>query len=374
MDRFAQQITKKFMKKFTKTLILFSSSDIGGAEKSLSRLAKRGEKREFFLGSLSGDGSLLHNEENSNNYVHQFGFKNSSFFNLIRSCMKALTFSKKEKIDNVYICGFKACSIIRIASIFIKTPKIFHAIRWNPISKNKNDKIFRIFERIFIFNTNGWICNSKSAKDTLTSFCGIPENKTISIYNGIDTPRYKENILQRKNIVLSLANFAPRKGIIEYLNVIERVIIKNNNVKFIIAGRDDMKGLVQKEINKRKLEEFIDTPGFIKETSDLFKVAKIMVMPSLLPEGCPTSVLEGMAEGLPVIGYNIRGLNELIIDNKTGFLIPFFDEKEMANKIIKLLLNPDLIERLGTNGYNEVIRNFSLSEMLKKHRRVFNSF
>ena len=46
----------------------------------------------------------------------------------------------------------------------------------------------------------------------------------------------------------------------------------------------------------------------------------------------------------------------------------------MANKIIKLLLNPDLMEKLGTNGYNEVRRNFSLDEMLNKHRNVFNSF
>ena len=37
-----------------------------------------------------------------------------------------------------------------------------------------------------------------------------------------------------------------------------------------------------------------------------------MVMPSLLPEGCPTSILEGMSFGKPAIGYNIEGLRELI--------------------------------------------------------------
>jgi len=46
----------------------------------------------------------------------------------------------------------------------------------------------------------------------------------------------------------------------------------------------------------------------------------------------------------------------------------------MANKIIQLILNPNLIEKFGTNGYNEVKKNFSLKDMINKHRKVFNSF
>ena len=47
------------MKNIKRTLILFSSSEIGGAEKTLSRLANHGEKHEFYLGSLKGKGELL---------------------------------------------------------------------------------------------------------------------------------------------------------------------------------------------------------------------------------------------------------------------------------------------------------------------------
>ena len=72
------------MSKF-KTLILFSSSEIGGAEKSLSRLANKGEKNEFILGSLSGDGILLESKMNTNLQVFKFGFKKLSYFNLILS-------------------------------------------------------------------------------------------------------------------------------------------------------------------------------------------------------------------------------------------------------------------------------------------------
>ena len=57
-----------------KTLILFSSSEIGGAEQSLSRLALEGNNKEFILGSLSGDGILLNNKNLLNLGVQKFGF------------------------------------------------------------------------------------------------------------------------------------------------------------------------------------------------------------------------------------------------------------------------------------------------------------
>ena len=61
-----------------------------------------------------------------------------------------------------------------------------------------------------------------------------------------------------------------------------------------------------------------------------------MVLPSLLPEGCPTSILEGMAWGLPIVCYDIKGVNELVINNKTGFIVSLNNKKKMAEMILKL--------------------------------------
>ena len=361
------------MPKF-KTLILFSSSEIGGAEKSLSRLANKGEHNEFILGSLSGDGVLLESKINTKFQVYKFGFKKPSFFNLVLSCVRALIFSKKHSIDFIYICGFKACTIIRFISIFIKTPKIIHAIRWNPKSNNKDDKIFRKLEKLLIFKTYGWICNSKSAKDTLVFSCNLPKEKIVSIYNGIDI---KEKIINNSSkttkVILTLSNFAPRKGIIEYLNIIEKVIKKNKKVIFILAGRDDMNGMVQKIIKEKKLEKFIHTPGFVHNSNVILKKADLVVLPSLLPEGCPTSILEAMSFGKPVIGYNINGLNELVINNKTGLLVPLNDQETMASSILELLSSSELIEKFGKNSYNRVIKKFTLNKMLDKHRNFINN-
>ena len=357
-----------------KTLILFSSSEIGGAERSLSRLSEKGKRNEFILGSLSGDGSIFQTKAKIKTPILKFGYQKTSLGNLIFSCVKAFVFSRKNKIDILYICGFKACTIIRIISVFFKTPKIIHAIRWNPISNNRDDKIFRYLEKFFNFNTSGWICNSKSASDTLINYCGIPKEKVTYIYNGIETKKKNfNNSFNKHKFILTLSNFSPRKGLIDYLNVIEKVLKKNKNVEFILAGRDNMNGLVQKTIKQKKLEKFVHTPGFIYNTPEVFKKSYMVVLPSLLPEGCPTSILEAMSYGKPIIGYNIYGINELVIDDINGFLISINDQEAMAARILKLIDSPDLVEKLGIRGYSRVLKEFSLNKMLDEHRNYINN-
>ena len=56
-----------------------------------------------------------------------------------------------------------------------------------------------------------------------------------------------------------------------------------------------MNGLVHKKIKEKKLENFVKTPGFVYNTYEILKKSDLVVLPSLLPEGCPTSILEAMS-------------------------------------------------------------------------------
>ena len=79
MDKSCKRLNL-FYEKNEKILILFSSGDIGGAERSLSRMSSKGEVNEFLLGSLVGDGSILQSKINSNSYINKFGLKELQLF------------------------------------------------------------------------------------------------------------------------------------------------------------------------------------------------------------------------------------------------------------------------------------------------------
>ena len=83
-------------------------------------------------------------------------------------------------------------------------------------------KFLEYLRNFFIFKTHGWVCNSKSAVNTLILNCKLPKEKIIFIYNGIEiNKKQSSKKFLEQNFILTLSNFAKRKGILEYLNVIQ---------------------------------------------------------------------------------------------------------------------------------------------------------
>lgn len=78
------------------------------------------------------------------------------------------------------------------------------------------------------------------------------------------------------------------------------------------------------------------------------------VLPSTWPDPCPTTVLEAMASGRPVITTGIGGMLDMVEDAVSGLLVPPSDEIALSRAIARVLAEPGLAERLGRGGYAKV--------------------
>jgi glycosyltransferase involved in cell wall biosynthesis len=78
------------------------------------------------------------------------------------------------------------------------------------------------------------------------------------------------------------------------------------------------------------------------------------VVPSTVPDACPTVVMEAMASGKAVIGSDVGGIPDLIEHEKTGYLVPVGDPVKLGSAIQSLLTNPAMRERLQTAGLARV--------------------
>jgi glycosyltransferase involved in cell wall biosynthesis len=90
-------------------------------------------------------------------------------------------------------------------------------------------------------------------------------------------------------------------------------------------------------------------------------------------EGLPRNIIEAMAAGLPVVAYNIRGCNDLVIDGETGFLVPFGDVHGLADKLAWLAQHPDERRHMGEAGRRRVEETFSLEAVLPQMMTVYRS-
>ena len=347
-------------------LILFSSSQLGGAEKSLSRMAFESDDVNYILGSLDSEGPWCDWVRSNNNTPIVYGN-----LNLIFLLIKLYDDIQKLSIDAVYVCGLRASFLLRFLLIFVPKTKLIHGVRWNPNTNSYLDKSFRIVETWFSFLVDGWIVNSKATKDTLLRNCNIKKNDIYVIYNGINFPSNINSIPSLPIEILTVANINKRKGHIEYLKNISKIVELVPNLKFIFVGRDDMNGLLQKKISEYRLDEYVSYEGFHSDLTEYYERATLFVLPSLWGEGCPTSILEAFSYSIPVVANNIDGIPELISNGNDGLLLEISDENAFK-EIIKLLNNSENLSIMGERGRDKIKNKFTIETCVYNHNSVIN--
>ena len=341
-------------------LLLFSSSEIGGAERSLSRMAfsNSNPSVSYQLATFGSAGSWSSWVESKSIECHCFNYKT----------LLLLKHINLHKPDVIYIIGFRLSVLLRFYCKFFTKNLLIQGVRWNPNTKSKLDKTFRFIESFFSFMLDGYIVNSKSAAKVLNS---ISNNKVEVIYNGISYFPNRIIDLPKKNYIITVANLSQRKGYKEYLKVIKNIVKQLPDVQFLFLGYDNLNGQIQKIIKNEKLSSNVEYLGFQDDIGTFLNESSIFVLPSLYGEGCPTSILEAFSYKLPVIAYAIDGIPELVSNNVDGVLVDSNKSNSLEYAIKDLLLDPVRVKKMGENGYQKVHNNFLLINMLEKHNSFF---
>jgi len=101
-----------------------------------------------------------------------------------------------------------------------------------------------------------------------------------------------------------------------------------------------------------------------------FRHCRIAVLPSVVPDACPTTVLEAMAAGRPVITTSIGGITDLIVDGESGLLVPPGNDLELAAAIRRVLADGGLRAQLGA-GALEKVHAFTASAVAERLEAVY---
>lgn len=354
-----------------RVLLLFSSANIGGAETSLTRIAVSSAQTQYFLGTLAGNGPWY-------NWVKSLGYEaqlfGGSIFGMFGAALKAIKFAKRHQIKMIYICGFRATIVFRLLKLLGYNYVLISGIRWNPDSETNLDKSLRLCERYMSRLIDAYISNSYAASHTISKIPKLKKSKIFTIQNGIvgeTIEPFRKNFEDRKNNTIVVpANLSPRKGHIEFLDVIEKVLKLYPNLQVIFMGRDDMHGLVQQEISKRSLGNNVHCIGYVSDPLEHISSSTIVVLPSLYGEGCPTALLEASALGIPVVAYDIDGIGEVIANGESGLLFPV-GSPEIVDGILKLLSSPKLRKCMGTSARQLIQKQFDITVAVKKHDQIW---
>ena len=225
---------------------------------------------------------------------------------------------------------------------------------------------------------------SKYCKSGVVDELGIKENKISIIYPSVDIEIYKpdeerDEIKKRYNVKGPLILFA---GILlemkgpQYLIDAVPLIQQSNLTDFsvFIVGRDlGLRKQLEQKVEELKIENLVRFLGEVddKELKTLYSAADVVVFLDCSPYGCLGLVMvEAMACRTPVIAFNVCGVPEATIDGETGFLIPMGDVNQLSEKIITMIRNPELSEKMGNNGRSRVENVFATSSIALQYKKL----
>jgi len=235
-----------------------------------------------------------------------------------------------------------------------------------------------ISQRLGKFFLDGYIANSHSAAKYLEK-AGISTERIFVVYNGIDESEkldgapISEQRLGSPSIVC-VANILPLKGQNTLLQAIHRLRRDFPQIQAVLIGRDYTGGKFFYEIEQLGLADTYTWTGFVPNVYKYLSQADVFVLPSIWGEGMPTVLLEAMLAGKPVIASNTGGIAELIMDGKTGLLVPPGDANALADKIKALLEAPSWGRQLSQTAYKHVRSYHSVSSMVEGHIKAFENF
>lgn len=209
----------------------------------------------------------------------------------------------------------------------------------------------------------------------------IEENQTILIKgSGVDLERIQyrdESEIDSEKIKIVFAGrMVEQKGIQVLVDAAK--ILKpsyGNKICFWLCGRLDTNpySYTRTEIDSLCDGDYIRWLGHCEDIFAVMRQCHIMAFPSYYMEGLPKAVIDAEAVGLPVITCDSVGCRDTVIDGYNGFLIPIKDSKALAERIRKLVDDPDLRRSMGENSRKYAEENFSVKDVVNKHLDVYAS-
>lgn len=365
-----------------KTIVFFIPNiERGGIEKNLVILSNFFVKNnyivEIYYAEISREILIQLNKKiilrRSNKFLKLFFIKRR-ILNTI-NCSLNLLFNLK-KVDQSIILSMqdhpipiiigklkKIKCVIRIANHPISSLKFFN---------NKFKFYIKIFIKLFFYQfALGIVCNSNNSKMFLKRMINT---KIVSIYNPIifNKKIHLKRRTKNFNYILAVGRIEKQKnfyGIIQAYNIIK---IKHPSIKLIIFGSGSEKNRLLKLVTDLKIEKNVVFKGY-KNPINFYLKSKIFILNSFF-EGMPNVILEAFYYKIPVISSNcFSGPNEILSNNRFGYLVPVNDYKHLAKKINSVLENYSSAKKKSKLAYRSLYR-FNYLQQCQKYKKFINHF
>lgn len=402
-----------------KILYIHQSAGGGGASTSLFLLVNdindKSSYKPVVLFGMDGPFEELLRRKGIKTYIKKlsvFGIHTHSpkiliiviFRFLIRFLPNIITVYKIIKNEKVSLVHINSSILIgsAIASRLARVKVIWHIREIIP-----DTKIGRLQKGVIKFIASDIIAISKEVAKQLDS------RKTTLIYNGINPEEFKpdseKEIIRKKyglneekeTIFTHIGQLFPEKGTFIFLKAAKLLTESGYNVRFFIIGGHPISNLNSSFMTKTKkvlkyllglrtktweeelknfardegIAERVIFTGYRDDIPNFISLSDAIVAPHYVPEPFGRTLIEAGVLKKPVISTHMPPTPEIVIDGKTGLLVEPNSPETLAKAMKYIINNPVEAQKMGENGYQNVINNFHIdtthSKIKKLYQKIF---
>lgn len=247
-----------------------------------------------------------------------------------------------------------------------------HATEFDRSGENINQLVYDV-ERQGMHAADKIIAVSELTRQIIINRYNISPEKVVVIHNAVEPTEKKTSPPVKRfkeKIVSYLGRVTFQKGPEYFIEAAQKVLQRDKNVRFIMAGNGDMLNRMIKRVAELRMSSNFHFTGFLKgnEVDEMFAMSSVYVMPSV-SEPFGISPLEAIQSGVPVIISKQSGVNEVL---NNAIKIDFWDTDAMANAIYSLTHFNGLSKMFVKKGKQE-IENLKWEEQTKKMKELYQS-
>jgi glycosyltransferase involved in cell wall biosynthesis len=207
----------------------------------------------------------------------------------------------------------------------------------------------------------------------------------FAVYNGIDfsegdaITRSKKEFLSDHGVTFDpnvtvvgiMGRLDPVKDHYTFIKSAKIILKNRTNVIFLLAGDGALKASLEAYAEELGISKSVHFLGFVKHPYDFYNVIDINVLSSL-SESFPYAMLEGARLKKPIVVTDVGGVDKVVKNAQTGYVVPVGSSKHMAERIEYLIEEEELRLEMGENIYQVVMKNYSHEKFIEKHLEIYH--
>jgi len=361
-----------------RVLHIISSGGMYGAEAVILNMSR-------FLneGAHSSMIGVFSNSSNPNLQLHETALKEGIESHLIpcsgqidRTAIASIRdLAAQAGADIVHAHGFKADVYVYFALRGTRTAFVSTCHTWYD-----NDLFaffYGVIDRIALRKYARVVVVSDEVKRRLLK-AGVREDVIRKVRNGIDLCPFdtavpslrKDSIADSTPVVGLIGRLAWEKGIDIFLRAATRVLVEFPGTRFVVVGEGSDKDKLEQLVDELNIRGSVSMLGRRDDMPSIYASLDVMVSSSR-QEGLPMAILEGMASGLPLVAAAVGEVPTVVLDGRTGVLVPAEDVNSLAEGILGLLRDPVMRKRFGAAGRLRIEEEYSAARMTNDYLGVY---